>query len=380
MQLFRDKRASVAGRQRHRVLPPSLRQLRSALAALAILACVAGCATSADNSASTSAGKPHHSTDPLSSLRLYVSPQNPAALQVAAWRAVGNRTDAAALEQIAREPTATWLTGDQPPKSSAEALVSQSSAAGDAAIITLYDIPNRDCQGYSAGGAANGSQYLAWVAQVAQGLGQHTAIIILEPDAIDQAASGCLSPSAAATRYRQLAGAVTLLKQDRHAHVYIDAGNAAWLSAGRIVQPLLESGVSRANGFSLNVANFQTTQASIAYGRELSDLLGGRHFVIDTSRNGNGPPSNQPGLNHWCNPPGRALGTPPSTNTGHALVDAFLWIKYPGESDGQCQTGQPPAGAWWPAYGLALAKKSQLLASRIASHASAASGALSGSS
>jgi len=36
-------------------------------------------------------------------------------------------------------------------------------------------------------------------------------------------------------------------------------------------------------------------------------------------------------------------------------VDAFLWIKIPGESDGTCQ-GCPPAGTWWPAYALGLAR------------------------
>lgn len=378
MQLFRDKRTSLGAVRRVRARRRWLRSSRAAIALVAIAAPVAGCGASAGKTTSTTARNHRDTTNPLSGLRLYVSPDNPAALQVAAWRAMGNSADAAALEQIAREPTATWLTGNQPPEPTAATLVTESSAAGDAAEIVLYDVPGRDCQGYSAGGAASGSQYLAWVAQVARGLGQHTAIIILEPDAIDQASSGCLSPSAAAARYRQLAGAVALLEQDRYAHIYIDAGNAGWLPVARIVQPLLASGIRRASGFSLNVANFQTTEASIAYGRALSRLLGGRHFVIDTSRNGNGPPSGQPGVDYWCNPPDRALGTAPSTHTGDALVDAFLWIKYPGESDGDCQSGDPPAGTWWPAYGLALAKTTQLLASE-SSH-SAHPSALSGSS
>ncbi|MEO9119524.1 MAG: glycoside hydrolase family 6 protein, partial [Solirubrobacteraceae bacterium] len=55
-------------------------------------------------------------------------------------------------------------------------------------------------------------------------------------------------------------------------------------------------------------------------------------------------------------PPGRALGTAPTTNTGDPLVDALLWIKSPGESDGACHPGDPPAGEWWPAHALALAR------------------------
>jgi len=61
----------------------------------------------------------------------------------------------------------------------------------------------------------------------------------------------------------------------------------------------------------------------------------------------------------WCNPPGRGLGARPTTRTGNSLVDAYLWIKIPGESDGQCDRGMgggtdpergaadPPAGAWF---------------------------------
>ena len=58
--------------------------------------------------------------------------------------------------------------------------------------------------------------------------------------------------------------------------------------------------------------------------------------MIDTSRNGRGPNHDQ-----WCNPPGRALGTLPTTTTGDPLIDAYLWIKAPGESDGTCRHGPP---------------------------------------
>jgi endoglucanase len=64
------------------------------------------------------------------------------------------------------------------------------------------------------------------------------------------------------------------------------------------------------------------------------------------------------GIDRWCNPPGRALRNAPTTSTGDPLVDAFLRVKYPGESDGSCHQGDPPAGAWWPAYALALANAS----------------------
>lgn len=74
--------------------------------------------------------------------------------------------------------------------------------------------------------------------------------------------------------------------------------------------------------------------------------------MIDTSRNGLGA------TNELFNPPGRALGSPPGVRTGHAQVDAFLWVKNPGESDGTANGG-PVAGQWWAEYALGLAERAQ---------------------
>jgi endoglucanase len=79
------------------------------------------------------------------------------------------------------------------------------------------------------------------------------------------------------------------------------------------------------------------------------------HFVIDTSRNGEGPWVPPAGTyteaQDWCNPPGRGLGVPATTNTGSPLGDALLWVKVPGESDGTCTRGAP-AGSIDPEWGL----------------------------
>jgi endoglucanase len=100
----------------------------------------------------------------------------------------------------------------------------------------------------------------------------------------------------------------------------------------------------------LNISNFDTDAANGTYGSAISALIGNKHFVVDTSRNGNGPTSD----NQWCNPSGRALGHTPTTVTGNALIDAYLWVKHPGESDGTCNGG-PAAGVWWPDQALSLA-------------------------
>jgi len=100
-------------------------------------------------------------------------------------------------------------------------------------------------------------------------------------------------------------------------------------------------------------------------------------FVLDTSRNGQGPWAPAPGVSYpdpqtWCNPPGRGLGPQPQARPDAAfpLLDAYLWIKTPGQSDGQCNRGiagsaadpewggttDPAAGAWFPEQALQLAQ------------------------
>jgi endoglucanase len=171
--------------------------------------------------------------------------------------------------------------------------------------------------------------------------------VILEPDALG--GLSCLDGAGRRERLGLLAWAVERLSRQPGAIVYLDAGNPGWVPAAEMARRLRAAGVARARGFALNVANHSTTGDTRAYGRAISGLVGGKPFVIDTSRNGAGSDGD------WCNAPGRALGTPPTTRTGDPVVDALLWVKRPGESDGTCNGG-PPAGTWWPQAALDLAR------------------------
>jgi endoglucanase len=164
---------------------------------------------------------------------------------------------------------------------------------------------------------------------------------------------GCTPAEFHEERYDLLKGAITTLKALKNAKVYLDAGNAGWQHADRIFEPLQRAGVEQADGFAVNVSNFYSTQDSTGYGKQLSARIGGKPFVIDTSRNGNGPYTGGDPQERWCNPPGRALGEALTTDTADPLVDAYLWVKRPGESDGTCKGG-PKAGQWWPSYALDL--------------------------
>ena len=284
----------------------------------------------------------------MTGLSLYVSSESPAKRQADQWRSTRPQ-DAALLERMAGEPVARWIgdwsadvTGD------VAKYLTAAIADGRTPVLVAYNIPNRDCGSYSAGGSASASAYKQWISDFAAGLAGRTAVVILEPDAV--AGASCLSATAQDERFALLRDAVQTLKAE-NAIVYVDAGHAGWLTPATAADRLKRAGVDIADGFSLNVSNYVATSTNVAYGQQISARVGGKHYVIDTSRNGVGVTNGE-----WCNVPGQALGTPPTTKTGNSLVDAYLWVKQPGESDGTCNGG-PKAGAWWPEYALDLARK-----------------------
>jgi len=237
--------------------------------------------------------------------------------------------------------------------------------------------------------------------------------------------------TAATDRFEMLSYAVDVLKAHPGTKVYLDGTHNGWLGSGDVADRLLQANVGAADGFFLNPSNYQddthlekygtwiakciwfadTTSGSWGGGHAewcasqyspaspgdistwtLSDQwytdnvesqtwvpypgdAGLKHFAIDTSRNGVGPWQATPeqialgDVQDWCNPPARGLGKRPTLDTGNALVDAYLWIKIPGESDGQCNRWapagspdpvrgmmDPAAGLWFPEMALELAK------------------------
>ncbi len=288
-------------------------------------------------------------SNPLAGLQLYVDPNSRAKQQADLWRS-SRPADAAQMDKIAARSQADWF-GDWNPDVQAEISqrVTTVTSAGAVPVLVLYNIPQRDCGLYSAGGASSATAYQTWIRAAAAGIGDRKAAVVLEPDAVANA--DCLNDVDRTRRFDLLKDAVSTLEARRGVSVYLDSGNSNWHSASTMAARLKLAGVEMAQGVSLNVSAFRYTAETIAYGTDLSALIGGKHFVVDTSRNGLGAYGNE-----WCNPSGRAVGPSPTVSTGHALVDAYLWVKRPGESDGTCNGG-PSAGHWWPEYGLGLAQR-----------------------
>lgn len=281
--------------------------------------------------------------------KLFVSATGPARTQADAWR-ISRPADAAMMDRIGTQPIARWLGGwNTDVRRDAAAVAEQAALAGAMPVFVAYNIPNRDCGSYSTGGTAGADAYRRWISELADGIRGRRAVVVLEPDAV--AGASCLTEALRTERFALLADAVAMLKA-AGSLVYIDAGHPRWLSDAEAALRLQRAGIEQADGFSINVSNFIATSSNVAYGELISRRIGGKHFIIDTSRNGVGGTAD----GQWCNPAGQALGLNPSTQSGHPLVDALLWIKYPGESDGTCNGGLP-AGQWWADYALGLAQR-----------------------
>jgi endoglucanase len=318
----------------------SRRRRRLAIGAVAGMALVAAAIGQAV------AGVPARAGSIPAGTQFYVDPNSQAARWVAANP--GDSRASAINGRIAQVPAGIWFSSYSPSTvtSSVSAVTSAAKAAGQTPVLVVYEIPNRDCGGASAGGAPDLTSYGNWVRGFAAGLDNAPVVVILEPDSL--ALQTCLSTSDVAARDGAIAQAVTTIKgADASAKVYLDAGHSAWNSAADQASRLNAAGVRSSDGIFSNVSNFNLTANEVSFDKAVLSALGNPanlHAVVDTSRNGNG--SN----GQWCDPSGRALGVTPTAGTGDAAIDAYLWVKPPGEADGCADA----AGVFDPALAYAL--------------------------
>lgn len=414
-------------------LVPTRSRVLTAVAVVALSLGVAAPAAAHDN---------HH---PAPATRLFTPPPDKGAVQQIAQLAKTHQwSDALALTKMATTPQAVWFTKGTPAevKKSVQKTMLQAKLTHTIPVLVAYNLPFRDCAQYSAGGAADTASYLAWIDAFAAGVGTGQAIVLLEPDGLgiipwyttingdhEWCQPAELDPATAASdRFAQVNGAVDRISALPNTSLYLDGTHSGWLGTGDIADRLHRAGVEKADGFFLNVSNYETSERQAKYASWISQCLwygtntaeGGwrvghfdycgsqyypatssdfstwgltdqwyldnvtnaanppagpdvlAHAVIDTSRNGQGPwtapagsPAGDPQV--WCNPPGRGLGLKPTLSTGNPYVDAYLWVKIPGESDGQCTRwapdggidpvrgyADPAAGDWFPQMALEL--------------------------
>jgi len=282
--------------------------------------------------------------NPFAGRAPYVDPDSRAARAAAEAQAQGDTDAVRVFERLAETPAGIWLTPEQYPPGEVGGVVARLSAdaaaQGEVPVFVVYGIPDRDCTGGFSSGGLPADQYGPWVQEIADAA--TGAVVVVEPDALASA----LECERREERVRLIGDAVSVLV-DAGVSTYVDGGHSHWIEPGALAALMQQVGVEQARGFATNVSNYQTDDDERAYAEQLSGLLGGAHYVIDSGRNGRGS------TDEWCNPTDRAFGREPEAVDDGTALDAFLWVKPPGESDGECQGG-PAAGEFWPERALEM--------------------------
>lgn len=258
-------------------------------------------------------------------------------------------TNSEQLKKIAEVPQARWFTGwESNIKESVNSYVSKAASLNKLPVLVAYNLPFRDCGGYSGGGSSNSDSYKRWISSFIEGIGSNKAVVIFEPDGLGLIeCGGTILKNARFELYKY---ATDKFSTKSNIAVYLDA--SMWIAPAKMAEYLNKAGIDKVRGISVNVSNFKSNKESTEYIQKVKTALGKDIYgVIDTSRNGVESLSSE-----WCNPTNKGLGIPSTGNTGNSLIDAFLWIKRPGESDGRCNGG-PDAGKWWESYALSLVSK-----------------------
>jgi cellulose 1,4-beta-cellobiosidase len=299
----------------------------------------------------------------------------------------------------------------------------EQQSTGKTQIVTfvIYDVPDRDCsalasngeilcadQACTAGIQQYETQYIDPIVTIFKKYPSLQLVSIVEPDSLPNLATNMdvAKCQQAQTAYVTcIAYAIKQLATIPNMAMYLDAAHGGWLGWANNMQkfvPIVKQvlteagGISLINGFATNTANYQPL-ANIASTSDPCKLssegnqcineakyiqfmsqqmeaggITGMTYVTDTSRNG--VPAcrtdqNQP-CSQWCNIKNSGLHIKPTTDTSSTgvgdLIDAFLWIKVPGESDGtsntsasnydahcgsdESATGAPQAGQWFSSF------------------------------
>lgn len=247
-------------------------------------------------------------------------------------------------------------------------------------VVTLvvYNTPMRDCSAGASAGEMPGNGYgvqrykAEFIDKIVSMLSRFREnpkvkfAFVLEPDVIANYVSNgqCRGTFEGPAKYSNiiyieaLSYAVERLSTVARSHIYVDVGHNGWTGSGpnfdgtiQFLDKLTKIQNNRIRGFASNVSNFRATEDEEAYLRRIIARFPGKAGLIDTSRNGA-----YVAPEVWCNP--RSMGMGPRFKVNPAAgIDAYMYIKRPGESDGAswdwgCSgsanlSNAPAAGQWF---------------------------------
>lgn len=281
-------------------------------------------------------------------------------------------------------PTAAWLAWEGATNEVPQYL---NEAGSKTVVFVLYMIPTRDCNANaSVGGSGSLDKYKGYVDNIYNTINRYPdsrIVMILEPDTIGNlvTANNDNCRNVQNMHKQALSYAISKFGTQKNVRVYLDAAHGAWLNshADRTAQVIAEilrnAGNGKIRGISTNISNYQQVSDEYQYHQNLNRALEnqgfrGMKFIVDTSRNGQNVSAAFSINNTWCNFKGAGLGARPQANPSSSmpLLDAYMWIKTPGEADGSATgsradpvcarqdslQGAPDAGSWFHDYFVML--------------------------
>jgi cellulose 1,4-beta-cellobiosidase len=367
-----------------------------------------------NRSSNRNAGPSAARKNPFYGVAFYVNPRYVAKVEETAQAVPAL---ASKIRKVKDYPTALWLDSIERVPSVSEWLddaraQQEKNGKPTLTVFVVYDLPNRDCAAKASAGelklAENGEERYRkeFIDPIAAQFRSHASqpiAVVLEPDSLANIATNLGNRNCAdsADAYlRSVAYAIRMLSQD-HVSIYLDAAHSGWIGwddnrsrMARIFKRVLDmaGGVEKIRGFATNVANYTSVSGrdgkkldrsnpcpdELSYVKRLNDSLNRvgvkrKGFIIDTSRNGK--PGARRRWGSWCNVKDAGLGERPRATPDESPVDAYFWVKPPGESDGvsdpkaprfdaSCRSvdsalDAPQAGTWYPSYFLDLVRNAE---------------------
>jgi cellulose 1,4-beta-cellobiosidase len=378
---------------------------------LALPACGAGLGKGAAAPAPDSARAAASHRNPFLDVNFFLNPEYVENVEATAK---AFPSDAEAIRKVKQYPSGLWLDTiahvEFIPKWLNEARKQQqASGKPTLSLFVVYNMPNRDCAAKSSAGELrldqNGAtryrnEYIERIVTLLKAYPELPIVTIVEPDSLPNLATNMNLPSCkeAHDAYIELtAYAIQRLASLPNVSIYLDAAHAGWLGwndnrekAVKVFKKVLKlaGGVDMIRGFATNTSNYthlynrdgmameptDPCYNELIYVKKLAVMLSDhgirdKGFIIDTGRNGKGGIRKVWG--HWCNIKGAGFGERPRA-APEPFVDAYFWVKPPGESDGtsdptqprfdaecasnESREGAPQAGVWFQNYFLDLVR------------------------
>lgn len=346
------------------------------------------------------------SGNPFSGAALFVNPRY--AADVKASAAKESADIAAKMNKVAGISTALWIDRIAKIKevsaTIAQAQAEQKKSQKPALVtIVVYNLPERDCSASSSAGELSAADdgmnkyKTMYIDEIAKMLKQYSDLkfaAIIEPDSLPNMATnmGVSKCVGAAPLYKEgVAYAIKKLSLP-HVALYLDTAHGGWLGwpdnrrkMALIFKEVLDlaGGSHMIRGFASNVSNYSPLKQAnpdpnpesfyesnpardeLSFAKLLAQDLSAAglknvNFIIDTSRNGKAKSRDIWGS--WCNVKAAGIGERPRVAPAPG-IDAYVWVKPPGESDGvsssdaprfdtSCQSNDsmleaPQAGEWF---------------------------------